>query len=401
MNIRIIKNSQGLSCQTLNNGCVLQLKENDSVYGNIKQLNYYLYDLEKNESVEIEPTIKKYNLIEVKDIKFQSDFIYFSGLNESDSNVGKVIITVYRYNIISKESVAVYKFEEDLEKYDQYMRTKIFAVNEYYLFIQNEYLRANLTEDYEDYFDYEICMYSVKEDKIYKINDENLNHYGIIDFEPVTSNICVIKQGFNLLKDERYKILKKSEAAMESVSFVNIGQMVSDILLGQQNIVMDAIENVYYSATIPYMKVEHGYVIYSKVKLDENMEEEIIFYNFAKKEAFMCINGSIGETTKIVKTCVIDSKPYIILEKQNGYELIDIIEQKNTMILDRTDKIEYINNDIMIVSNETKGIFGRKKSYVVVYKLPRMKMVHREKGRFVAGTVLSGEQIYIMTGSNK
>ena len=399
MDIRIVKNSQGLQSKNIHKTYFLQTKEEDSEYNNIKRVNYYLYDLEKNESVEIEPAIKKYNLITVKDIKFQSRFVYFSTFKKT--NDGNILIIVYRYHIHKKQSVVVYQFEEKFEKYTDYMRTRIFAVNEYYLFIQNEYLRANLTENYEDYFDFDLSMYSINEDKHYKVNDENLNRYGIIDFEPITSNICVLKQGFNLLKDNRYKILEKDEIANESVSFINIGQMVSDVLIGKQNLVMDTIENVSYTVTIPYVKVEDGYVIYSKVKLDKNLEEEIVFYNFPKKEAFMCINESASEEKITSRTCIIDNSPYIILQKQNGYEFINISEKKKDIVIDNASKIEYIKDSIMIVSTRTKGLFGKEKSYIMVYKIPDMKMLHREKGRFVACTLLPGEKLYIMTNREK
>ena len=401
MNIHIVKNSEGVKGRALKNGCILQVTESDSEYDNIKLVRYFLYNLEKNESVEIEPALKKYNLILIKDIKFQSEYVYFTNIQNSTGSVGAAHISLYRYNINTMESKIVYEYEEQLDKYDNYMRTRIFAVNEYYLFIQNEYLRANLTEDYADYFDYELSMYSINEDKVYKVNDENLKAYGIIDFEPVTSNICVLKSGFSLLEDDRYKILKKNEVAMESVSFVNIGQMVSDILLGQPNVVMDTIENVYYTATIPYVKVENGYVIYSKVKLESNIEEEIIFYNFAKKDAIMCINGSMGEKTEIARTCIMNNKPYIILEKPKGYELIDVMEQKNTTILESDYKIEYIKNNIVIASLKGKSFMGKEKSYITVYKLPSMKMLHREKGSFLACEILEGDRLYIMTSNDK
>ncbi len=397
MNIHIVKNSLGVQGRVLNNGFVLQQLESDSQYENIKQVRYFLYNLEKNESVEIEPTIKKYNLITVKDIKFNSNYVYFTNISQIKENADLIKICLYRYDINENKSVAVYEFEEELEKYNDYMRTRIFAVNKYYLFIQNEFLRANLTEEYVDYFEYELYMYSVNERKKYKINDENLNRYGIIDFEPITSNICVLKSGFSLLKDNRYKILKKNEAAMESVSFVNIGQMVSDILLGQTNVVMDTIENVYYTATIPYVKVENGYIIYSKIKLEDNLEEEIVFYNFAKKEAIMCINGSMGDEHETAITCVMGGKPYLILEKAKGYELIDIHEQKNTIILDSDNSIQYIKDNVIVVSVSVKGLFGKEKTYVMVYKLPSMKLLHREKGKFATCAMLDNEQLYIMT----
>lgn len=397
MNIHIVKNSHGLHEKTFNNGCVLQSVESDSEYENIKQVRYFLYDLEKNESVEIEPTVKKYNLITVKDIKFNSEYVYYTNISKGKDGADLVCIRLYRYDIIEKKSIVVYEYEEQLDKFNDYMRTKIFAINEYYLFIQNEFLRANLTEEYVDYFEYELYMYSINEGKKYKITDENLNRYGIIEFEPLTSNICVLKSGFSLLKDNRYKILKKDEAAMESVSFVNIGQMVSDILLGQPNVVMDTIENVYYTSTIPYMRVDNGYVIYSKVKLDDNLEEEIVFYNFAKKEAVMCINGSMSDEKKTAEACIMGNKPYIILEKAKGYELIDILEKKNMVILDNNNKIEYIKDNIVVASVSAKGFLGREKTYIMVYKLPSMKLLHREKGTFASCAMDKNEQLYIMT----
>lgn len=383
--------------RSLKNGCVLQITETDSEYENIKLVRYFLYNLANNESVEIEPAVRKYNLILIKDIKFNSEYVYFTNIQSSKESSGLMHISLYRYDISTNSSMVVYEYDEQPDRYNDYMRTRIFAVNEYYLFIQNEYLRANLTEDYIDYFDYELSMYSINEKKLYKVNDETLNHYGIIDFEPVTANICVLKSGFSLLKDERYKILKKNEAAMESVSFVNIGQMVSDILLGQPNVVMDTIENVYYTATIPYVKVENGYVIYSKVRLDEKPEEEIVFYHFAKKDATVCINSSISEKKETARTFVMGHKPYVIVEKQKGYELIDINEQKTSIILDGSNNIEYINDNIIIASTNTKSILGKDKSYVMVYKLPNMKLLHREKGKFAACEMLEGEQLYIMT----
>ncbi len=400
MDIRIIKNSQGLKCNTLNNGYMLQIKETDSEYENIKLINYYLYDPVKNESVEIEPEIKKYNLIYVKDIKFKSEFVYFTNIKPVGDGTDNMIIALYRYDILKGESIVAYRFEEKLERYSDYMRTRIFAVNEYYLFIQNEYLRANLTEDYVDYFDFELSMYSINEDKKYKINDENLNHYGIIDFEPVTSNICLLKQGFDLYKDDRYKILKKREAAMESVNFVNMGQMVSDILLGQSGVVMDAIENVYYTATIPYIKVVDDYVIYSKVKLEEKLQEEIVFYNFAKKEAVMCINGGVSLNGKLAHACVIAKKPFIILNKEEEYEFIDITDKKNGMFLENCNKIEYLKDNVLVASTSIKGFLGKKKPYVMVYKVPGMKLIHKEKGSFIGCTLLDNEHLYIMTGQN-
>ena len=46
----------------------------------------------------------------------------------------------------------------------------------------------------------------------------------------------------------------------------------------------------------------------------------------------------------------------------------------------------------------SNGFFGKKKPYVMVYKVPGMKLVHKEKGNFIGCTLLDNEQLYIMTG---
>ena len=398
MNIRIIKNVTEYTDCFIKNGYMVQVRDEESDYGDIKAKKYFLYDLSRNESIEIEPSIPKYNLINVKDIKSDSDYVYFTSIKKGNEDE-KHLITVYRYSISTKECSIAYSFEEKLEKYQDYMRTTIFAINEYYLIVQNEFLRANLTEEYVDYFDFELYLYSISEDKKYKITDERFIRYGISYFESISSNMCVIKLGYDLLKDNRYNILKKNEAAKESISFVNIGQMVSDILIGQQEVVINTIENVYYTATIPYIKLIGEYIIYSKVKLEENFDEEIIFYNYATKETIMCINSSSGEDKEPILTCVIDNEPYVIRTGVKGYEFINVKQKETVLYINHTDKIENIMNNIIVVSGQDKGFFGKIKPYVMVYKAPTAKVLHKEKGSYVASFFSKDEQLYIVTNS--
>lgn len=395
MNINIIKNAKGLNDAILKNGCMLQTIQEESEYENISRQHIFLYNPADNDSVEIEPGIKKYNLIEINDIQYDSQYVYFTGIS-SDKNEEN-LISVYRYDYEKNSCVAIYEFNESLEKYSNYMRTRLFIVNEYYLFVQNEFLRANLTEDYEGYFDFELFMYNIKEEKKYKIYDEKLNQCGIMEFVPVTSNVCIIKTGFSLIPDNRYKILKKDEAVLESVSFVNIGQMVSDILIGQQNVIMDTIENVYYDSTIPYVQVHGNYICYSKVKLEEKFEEEIVFYNYAKKDSLMCINSKLDESMKLAKACVINERPYIIIEGIRGYEFIDIVEPENIVNLDKGYIIKNIEGSIIIATSQTKGLFGKQKNYIYAFKFPSMRMLHREKGQYEACVMSADGVLNIIT----
>ena len=395
MNIRIIKNVMESNDSYIRDEYMIQTQIYESGYEKIESIKIFLYDLNKNVTTEVAASIPKYNLIDIKDINKDTSYIFFTSIEKSEDSQ-KHNIMLYRYSILTEQCDKIYSFEESLDKYADYMRTKVFIINEYYFLIQNEFLRANLTEEYADYLEYEIYMYSINEGKSYKITDERFTRYGIMSLQAVSANNCVIKLGYDLLKDSRYKIFKKNEAAMESVSFVNIGQMVSDILLGQQEIVLNTIENVYYSVTIPYVKLDNDYIIYSKVKLDEKLEEEIIFYNLTTKDTTICINNNIKDSEKPAHTCIICDTPYIIRNGAKGSEFIDVKGKNATFYINKDDEISNIIGNIMIVDQYSKGVFGKVKPCVTVYKLPHLKVLHREKGCHIASTMVKDEQLYVV-----
>lgn len=398
MNIHIIKNAEGLKGKMLKNGCMMQIHEEVSDFEGIMLRKMFFYDLNKNVNIELRPDIKKYNIVDIEDIKFDSNYVYFAGITPVKDKTDIIKISVYRYDYMEGHTTdIIYEFEESLEKYNNYMRTKIFVVNENYLFVQNEFLRANLTEDYEGYFDFELFMYDTKNRVQYKIYDEQLNQCGIMTFIPVTTNVCIMKTGFSLLEDNRYKILKKEEAVLESVSFVNIGQMVSDILIGQQKVVMDTIDSVYYTSTIPYLKTDGKYICYSKVKIDGKVEEEIVFYNYRLKESLMCINNNVDDEMNLAHTCIMRDRPYILMKNTKGYEFIDVAEPKKIVCLDMDCNIEYASGSIVAASGQVKGLFGKKRDIVYAFSFPSMKMLHREKGKYEGLAVSDDGIVHIMT----
>ena len=57
-----------------------------------------------------------------------------------------------------------------------------------------------------------------------------------------------------MLEDNRYNELEEDEASLETVSLVNIGQMISDLIISQERIVHTTLDQAYYKTTIPYLK---------------------------------------------------------------------------------------------------------------------------------------------------
>lgn len=397
MKIRIIKNSKNIGNKLLFNNTVLRIDKEPSGVPNINKCRYYLYNIELNKEEEILKNIDKYDLFDIRVVLDTDEYIYF--LNIDDIKEKTPNFNIYKYDLVKDDCSLVYSFEAKLEHYLSYMRTKVFVVNKDFLIIQNESLRANLTEEFEDYFDYELSLYSVPEKKLYKVIDENLCNNGIDDIISLEDNVCAIKTGFSLLEDERYNKLSKEEVSVEGVSIVNILQLVSDMMIMKQTIVLDSIEQAYYDATIPYIEKNGNFLIFSKVNF-ERREEEISFYDYVKKEAKKCINTNITSKSDLGNHMVINDDPYIMHNKSTGIEFYNIEKNKVDIKFNEDIKIEAVKNNFVIVSQKKKTLFGMKK-YIMVYKFPLMNAVHREKGVFKGCLAGGNDEIFILMANGK
>lgn len=392
MKIRIVKNSKNIGDKILFNNTVLRIDKEPAEIDGISKCRYFLYNIEKNKEEEILTQYAKYDLLDIKVILDADEYIYF--LNIDDINATKPVFNIVKYDLVKEECSSVYSFESDIEQYLNCMRTKVFVVNNDFILIQNEFLRANLTEAFAGYFDFELSLYSVPENKLYKVIDENLSNNGIDDIISLDDNVCAIKTGFSLLDEERYNKLSKEEVSVEGVSIVNILQLVSDMRIMKQTIVIDAIDQTYYDATIPYIEKNGDFLIYSKVNF-ERREEEIIFYNYHTKESIRCINTNISSRNDLGNHMIINNVPYIMHIKSNGIELYNIEKNKSDVKLDEDVIVESVSNDFIIVSKKKKGLFGLK-NYIIVYKYPLMDMVHKEKGVYKGCLSSNSDEIFIL-----
>lgn len=392
MKIRIVKNSKNIGKKILFNNTVLRIDKEPTEVGKISKCRYFLYDIEKNKEEEILKEVDKYDLFDIKVVLDEDEYIYF--LNIDDITKEKPTFNIYKFDLVKGEYTRVYSFENTMEQYLSYMRTRIFVVNNDFMILQNEFLRANLTEDFEGYFDFELQLYSVLEDKIYKVIDENLSNNGINDIISLDENVCAIKTGFSLLEEERYNRLSKNEVSVEGVSIVNILQLVSDMMIMKNPIVLGAIDQSYYDATIPYIEKNSDFLIYSKVNF-EKREEEIVFYNYSKKEAKRCINKNIYSKSDLGNHLVINDDPYVMHIKSTGIEFYNIEKNKVDIKFDDDVVIEAVKNNFVIVSQKKKGLFCEK-NYIMVYKYPLMNMVHKEKGVYKGCLSGNYDEIFIL-----
>ncbi len=393
MNIRIIKNADTFKGSVLHNKKIFQVEEFPSEYEGIKMVKNYLYDVENNRREEIAPDIKKYDIFHIKKLDYNSEFIYFATIEDDDTINRK--IKLIKYNIDTSKREVIYSIEDDLVQYNDYKRTRVFIINAFYIFIQNEFIRYNLTEDYKGYFEFEQFLYSIKDEKLVPVVDDNLRNNGIDRIKVIEDNLCVLKTGFSLIKDKRYKILNKEEVSVEGISFINLGQFVSDILLMQKNIVLDTIDQAYFTETFSYIAVKGDFIVYSKVK-NKIHEEEVVFYNYKTKETKICINPNVFEEKDLASTYVIGRIPYLKLTNIKGTQFYNLIKNKVDIIFPPEDEVEAVIGDLFIVSNKKKKIVRKEVDYINVYQYPQLRLLHREKGAFKGVMATTGDNVYIL-----
>ena len=275
MDIKILKNADGLKGRIFN-GKIIEQSETESEYEGINLIHYYIYDILDGSSKEILPSIEKYNIGIVKDCSENTKYLYFANLFCNKD--GNKTISIIRYDINENVTQSIYSYEDDFMEYPHNKRLRIFIINDLYIFLQKEYLTYNEKKTYAGFFKFEIKFLNLKDDREYTINDSSMVKNGISDLIMVSENQCAIKTGFSLLVDNRYNELEKDEASLETVSLINLGQMISDLLISQDKIVYSVIEQAFYTKTIPYIKKSGDYLIYTDAGIPAGNH---VFWNYS------------------------------------------------------------------------------------------------------------------------
>ncbi len=393
MEIKILQNTDWRFGNYLNDNYVLETTEYDSSFEFIKGIKYFLLDLESNERIEVLPNIEKYNIGEIINVSLNSKYLYFINLIKED-DYSK--ICVLRYNIFNKETEIVYSFDDNLEGLNETRRLRLFVINDLYLIFQNEFLILNDSKTYSGFFKFNQKLYNLKDNTEYVIMDENINSNGITDIIPVSENQCVIKTGFSLLEDSRYNMLKKEECSLESISFVNIAQMISDLVIMQNTITLETIDQTFYNKTIAYVKKYGDYIIYSCVN-NETKEEEVKFYNIVTNETRTCINQNVVRVSNLAKSFILNNEPYICIVKDKEISFLNLTTNKIERKYNKGLKLCKIFNNMLIFMGINNSVFSKKKkTYFDIISFPQSKLLLHEQSEYVDSLVANNEIIYVI-----
>ena len=392
MEIRIIKNAPGVLYEPVTEGIVLQITDGKHSMGDMISKRYELFSVNTNKKEEIEPEIPKYHLWNIINLCKQKNYIYFTSCSMKDK--GRAEVSLYRYGWEQNQSELIYTAMEDLILYPEQKQTRIFVLDENYLLIQNMYLKTNGMENYQGFLDFELSLYSIKEKKSFVVTDQYLLQAGISFMAPISKNVCAIKTGYNLLRDDGFQYLNNAETVMENIGFVNIKQMISDILLKQKNIYIDIIDQVKADKTIPAFQVQDDYLIYSRVSREGS--EEVIFYHYTDKEVNACIFPNVHRMEDLSRPCVLKGMPCILMENRKGTQLYNIKKEKKEFIFGNDTQVKAILKDLIVVETKHKrGLFKKAYSTVQVFQYRERAMLINERGSFQAILMPQEDSLYL------
>lgn len=396
MDIKILRNVENSKGILINENLILEKVVTKSQYEGIDKVNLFLFDIVNQTNTEILPSIEKYSLGKIINVSVNSNNIYFINIfNEEKDNPAEKQISIIRYNYISKTTENVLTFYDDISLYEDSKRLKLFILNDMYVIMQHEFIRASLSGTYFGYFDFELMLYNIKDETIYSIVDENLSRNGIDTIIPIAENLCVMKTGFSLLTDSRYNELSAKEVSIEGISFINISQLVSDMLISKTNIIVDTIDQAFFKKTFPYIKKIGNYIIYSCLN-NETKEEEIIFYNYLTKETKNCINKNVIRVSDLALTYILDDEPYICIKKQDMVEFVNIKTSKVSLVFNTENEfVDIINNTFIFKGVKERKIFNKNKQFFELYGYPGQTLLLHENQELLEYFSPNKDNLYI------
>lgn len=395
MDIRIIKSQKGTTYLPLYQNRFLCISDGTKRLGDYLSKRLEIYNIIENCKEEIAPNLVKYQIWDIRALQSLEGCCYFTSCHMIEKN--QVKVELYRYREETKMAELLYEDKENMLLYASQKKTVIFLLNENYLLIQYMYMRSNEMESYSGFLDFELKLYSIKEKKAFPVTDAWLSQSGIEQMQMITKSICVIKTGINLLEEKRYQFLSEREVYPERIGFLNIQQMISDILLKEKNICMELMEETRWDKTLFHMHIEDGVLMYSKLFLEKE-KEEVVFYHYKEKKAEICERSGIVKADQVADTCVIQSIPYIKQKTEDGISFYNVRKQSGEFSFEKGKRILRMGHGIAVVEEiQKRTLFGKERYWCEVYLLPGKERILREKAKVNEVLILEQEEVCLFT----
>ncbi len=378
MNLRFLKNYQKANTRLVGENLILETEFTKNKEELFPSVRYYIYDVEQNSRRELLAHIHKVAPFRFIDATFYPEYIkyiYMIQYLASDETFHLI-----RYSIEDESVQIIYTYACSVENLVN-NRTSIFVLNDSNFIIQTEEKNEEDVLQNCRYFKYSSFLYNINEGKSYDIIDENLISNGIETIIPLNENNLIVKTGYNLLIDQRYETLTKEEVAVEAISIVNTSQFISDIMIIQNGIIMNALEQSYFTQTLPRIMVQRDYLIFSKLDL-ETKSELTYFYNHITKETYSCLSKNVTTIEKMSKPLLIGEIPYVRIDHAQRTDFLNLQSKKIDISFGEEKHLNKVVNDLFVVTEERKKILGKHKYCICLYKYPSLSVLHNENANY-------------------
>ena len=408
MNIRLISKFENGKCIPIEEDLILQEIDDNYQLNSFTGKKLYIVDVVNNTRQEILPEVEKYDVVSINNSQSNKDYIFFTTASKVDEDY--INISLIQYGISDGSEKIVFSFKENIVELETIKTVKLFILDESYIFVQKESqlethkpLPIDLIENdylntYTGILEIENYLYCVEDETIIEICDETIGKYGIDKILPIDGNICAIKVGYSILEENLHASVDIEELPKEIIGIINAKQFISDLVLKKEQVFIEKLDQGSENRTFPYMKYREGNIVFSRVDI-KNHKEEVVIYEYNSKVTKIRVNNNLVRISDLWHTYIINDSPYLLSEKNDSTELINLNTQKVEWKLGNEYIIKFIKSDIIIVEQHVKkGIF-RKESYnIVAYKYPEIhKVIFREKAKFVGCLITEQDDLLIFS----
>ena len=352
MDIKLVKNFEEGMYIPVNREMLLQVIDDNRRFEEFNGKRIFLFNPLTNERFEIMPEIPKFNVTKVYYGEEERDYFVFTSarmINERETE-----ITYYWYQISLQESFAIHTQTVSTESLNKNGALKAFIMSQDYCIFENK----------GDNF--ELVLRDVKNNKILKLDNEELGINGIDRIVPLSGNHCGIKVG------------------CKTIGVINVNQFVSDMVLGLGITYTDVLDMGSDTVELLHMRKRVHMLLY--VKRDTSADtEEIIMYDYENKVKRVRMNNVTYTTEDYDNIYVIDDVPYNFLKSDRGTRIINLNTQKTEIKLGSDIRVEYVFDNIVVTSIHTRKnvFFGKKSDHVKVYRFPNLHhSVYKTKGKY-------------------
>jgi hypothetical protein len=408
VNIKVIRNFRDGICRPIQGNLILKISNGRGKLAGRQQKEYTIVDVESNSEQEVLPDIEKYEVYDLTDVTGHGEYLYFSAMRQETTegciqedgfltDVG-VNVSLMRYSVADGSVCTIYE--------SKYFADEMSSQGMQAVVLDDGYLLMQITENVKSRGDAaysrlkDIFLYDIANSAVIQVKDELLSSYGFETIVPLDGNVCAIKLGLSNYDYKLYGVNEGLDLGSEEIALINARQLISDLVLGKEQLPYEMLDTAGDGITFPYMRLLGGNLLYSRADLVQQREELILWDN-VNRVSKVRVNDDLSRISKKNQIYQINDTLYFVQRDSKGTRLVNLNTHKNEWRLSAENSVVAIEDDLVVVSRHVKrGYFRKEADYVYVRKFSHnQETVLREKGRWAGCARTDNDELLIMMGN--